>query len=116
MQTDNPSQAYRSPWMTGELEILHTVVRKFVQSEPAPYEPTWQKQGYIDREDWLLVGEMGIVLTGIPEAYGTMATIRAKFTYFSGSRQRTDGQRGETRSPVPAFQQPIHFNHLSKSG
>lgn len=89
MQTDNPSQAYRSPWMTGELEILRTVVRKFVQSEPAPYEPTWQKQGYIDREAWLLVGEMGIVLTGIPEAYGTMATIRAKFKYISCANKTT---------------------------
>ena len=47
MQTDSPSQAYRSPWMTEELEILRGAVRKFVQSELAPYEPTWQKQGYV---------------------------------------------------------------------
>ena len=40
MQTDTSSQAYRSPWMTEELEILRTAVRKFVQSELAPYEPT----------------------------------------------------------------------------
>ncbi len=70
MQTDNPSQAYRSPWMTEELDILRTAVRKFVQSELAPYEPTWQKQGYVDREAWLQAGEMGIVLADIPEEYG----------------------------------------------
>ena len=70
MQTDNPSRAYRSPWMTEELEILRTAVRKFVQSELVPYEPTWQKQGYVDREAWLKAGEMGIVLADIPEEYG----------------------------------------------
>ena len=34
MQTDNSSQAYRSPWMTEELEILRTAVCKFVLDYP----------------------------------------------------------------------------------
>ncbi len=61
---------YRSCWMTGELDMFRATVRRFVETELAPRDEHWRKQGHIDRDAWLKAGEIGMLLPDVPEAYG----------------------------------------------
>ena len=61
---------YRSPWLTEELDIYRDSVRKFIEQEFVPQDEQWQKQQYVDRSAWRQAGEMGLLLTDVPEHYG----------------------------------------------
>lgn len=61
---------YVSPWMDEELHIMRDAVRKFFQKEFVPNMPKWDKQGFIDRDAWLVAGEAGILCASIPAEYG----------------------------------------------
>jgi acyl-CoA dehydrogenase len=62
--------SYKSPWMDDELAIFRSSVRRFVREEFVPNEKRWREQHHIDREAWQKAGEMGILLTDVPEEYG----------------------------------------------
>jgi len=61
---------YQSPWMNPELETFRDAVRRFVEGEVMPHQERWREQQHVDRELWRKGGEMGLLLTDIPEAYG----------------------------------------------
>ncbi len=62
--------AYRSAWMTPELDQFRDPFRDFLRKELAPHAETWRKQKMIDRAAWRALGEMGALLPSVPEAYG----------------------------------------------
>jgi len=62
--------SYKSPWMDDELAIFRSSVRRFVREEFVPHEKRWREQHHIDREAWQKAGEIGLLLTDVPEEYG----------------------------------------------
>ena len=60
----------RHAWMTDEIEMLRDQSRRFIETELVPQLPKWRTQGYADRAAWRAVGEMGMLLPELPEAYG----------------------------------------------
>ena len=63
-------QAYRSSWMTEELDIFRDAVRKFIRSEFVPHQERWNREQMVDRDAWTKTGDMGMLLCDIPEQYG----------------------------------------------
>ena len=63
-------EAYESPWMDEELNIMRDAVRKFLAKEFVPHADRWEKQGIVDRDAWTIAGEAGILCASIPEEYG----------------------------------------------
>lgn len=64
--------AYRSPWMTDELDMLRATARRFFEDEVAPHAERFRRQHRIDREVWQKAGDLGLLCMSIPEAYGGM--------------------------------------------
>lgn len=62
--------AYRSPWMTDELDMLRVTARRFFEEEVAPHAARFRAQHHIDREVWLKAGELGLLCMSIPQEYG----------------------------------------------
>jgi acyl-CoA dehydrogenase len=62
--------AYKSPWMTDDLEIFRKSVRQFLQQEFVPNDPHWRAQHHVDRDAWEKAGAMGLLLTDVPESLG----------------------------------------------
>ncbi len=62
--------AYRSPWMTDELDMLRATARRFFEEEVAPHAARFRAQHHIDREVWLKAGELGLLCMSIPPEYG----------------------------------------------
>ena len=62
--------AYRSPWMTDDLESFRTTVRRFFETEVAPYAERWEEQQYVDRAVWRKAGDLGMLCVSVPEQYG----------------------------------------------
>jgi acyl-CoA dehydrogenase len=62
--------AYRSPWMTAELETFRSGVRRFVATELVPHEERFKAQHHTDREVWRKAGALGLLCTDVPEQYG----------------------------------------------
>jgi acyl-CoA dehydrogenase len=61
---------YQSPWMNEELQLFRKNVRRFLQEEFVPHEARWRQQHRVDAEAWTKAGQMGILLTDVPEVYG----------------------------------------------
>jgi acyl-CoA dehydrogenase len=62
---------YPTPtWMDSDLELYRSSVRRFVETEIAPFEDKWRKQQHVDRELWNKAGELGLLLADVPEQYG----------------------------------------------
>jgi len=61
---------YRSPWMDTDLEAYRDSVRRFVAEAIAPHQERWAQQKHVDRAAWARAGELGLLLTDIPELYG----------------------------------------------
>ncbi|MER1967116.1 acyl-CoA dehydrogenase family protein [Castellaniella sp. GW247-6E4] len=53
-----------------ELVIFRDHVRRFIAKELAPHEDRWAEQQYPDREAWEKLGEMGMLLSDVPDLYG----------------------------------------------
>lgn len=62
--------AYRSPWMTEELDAFREPFRKFLAVELAPRAAVWRRDRLVDRDAWTALGRMGALLPSIPEEYG----------------------------------------------
>src|ERR1035438_5433501 len=62
--------AYRSPWMTEDLDMLRATARRFFEEEVAPRADKFRAQHHIDREVWLKAAELGLLCMSIPEEYG----------------------------------------------
>ncbi|MEZ5659188.1 MAG: acyl-CoA dehydrogenase family protein [Burkholderiaceae bacterium] len=62
--------AYRSPWMTEELDMLRETARRFFQEEVAPRAEQARRQHHIDREVWLKAGELGLICMSLPQEVG----------------------------------------------
>lgn len=69
---------YRSSWMTPELDVFRSQFRKYLAKDLAPHAEKWRKQKMVDRSAWRGLGEMGALLTSVPEAYGGLG---ATFAY-----------------------------------
>jgi acyl-CoA dehydrogenase len=53
-------------------DMFRDSVRKFVADEILPHHDAWERQHRVDRSAWKKAGEMGLLLTAIPEEYGGM--------------------------------------------
>src|SRR5947199_7792944 len=51
-------------------EAFRKVVRAFMQTEVVPHFPDWEKAGYLPRELFTKLGEIGVLGMAIPEEYG----------------------------------------------
>jgi acyl-CoA dehydrogenase len=69
---------YRPQWMTEEIEAFRTPFRRFLTTELAPHAERWRANKIVDRSAWRALGEMGALLTDVPEAYGGLG---ASFAY-----------------------------------
>ncbi len=60
--------------MTGlyqeEHELFRQTVRRFVETEVVPHHARWEAQGVVDRDVWRKAGDLGLLLTNIPQQYG----------------------------------------------
>lgn len=61
---------HRYPWMTDEIALFRDQVRRFAETELAPRLDDWRRQGRIDDDAWLRMGELGMMLPELPEQYG----------------------------------------------
>ena len=57
-------------WMTDDVAMFRDNVRKVFEREFAPLEERWRRQHLADRSVWRQAGEVGLLCTSIPEAYG----------------------------------------------
>ncbi|GAA2576018.1 acyl-CoA dehydrogenase family protein [Dactylosporangium fulvum] len=62
--------AYRSPWMTEELDDLRELAQDFLAKEGVPRAAKWAAQQYVDREFWAQAGKIGLLSPTVPEEYG----------------------------------------------
>lgn len=53
-----------------EHELFRNSVRKFLETEAAPFHSQWEKDGQVDRALWLKAGEQGFLCPSIEEDYG----------------------------------------------
>ncbi len=53
-----------------EHEMFRESVRKFLETEAAPYHEQWEEDGQIDRALWNKAGEQGFLAPTVPEEYG----------------------------------------------
>ncbi|HKW85172.1 MAG TPA: acyl-CoA dehydrogenase family protein [Burkholderiaceae bacterium] len=57
-------------WMTDDVVLFRDNVRKVFEHEFAPLEERWRREHLADRSVWRQAGEMGLLCTSIPQAYG----------------------------------------------
>ncbi len=53
-----------------EHELFRESVRKFLETEAAPFYSQWEKDGQVDRQLWYKAGEQGFLAPTAPEQYG----------------------------------------------
>src|SRR5699024_11327921 len=63
--------AYRSPWMTEDLDALRAHSRAFLDKEATPNLERWAEQGSVDREFWNSAGDAGLLCISIPDRKST---------------------------------------------
>ena len=61
---------YVSPWIDEETQLFRKNVKRFINEEFVPHEARWREQHRVDPEAWTKAGEVGILLTDVPEEYG----------------------------------------------
>jgi acyl-CoA dehydrogenase len=57
-------------WEDDELRIWRATCRRFFEQEAVPHQQRWREQHGIDREFWILAGEVGLLCCGAPAVYG----------------------------------------------
>ena len=57
-------------WMTEDVVLFRDNVRKVFEREFAPFEERWRREHLADRSVWRQAGELGLLCTSIPQAYG----------------------------------------------
>lgn len=58
------------PWMDAEIESFREQVRRCVADKLVPQLDAWRRQGFIPRDTWRALGDLGFLLPEMPEAYG----------------------------------------------
>ena len=58
------------PWMDAEIETFREQVRRCASDKLVPHLDTWRRQGFVPRETWRALGDLGFLLPEMPEAYG----------------------------------------------
>lgn len=61
---------YRPHWMTDEIAAFRDSFRRFLTTTLAPHAEHWRTNRVVDRSAWRALGDMGALLTDIPEEYG----------------------------------------------
>ena len=61
---------YTSPWMSPDLEVYRTTLRRFIEAEVVPHQERFARQQHVDRALWTKAGELGALCADIPEEYG----------------------------------------------
>jgi len=61
---------YISPWINEDHQLFRKTVKRFIQEEFLPHEARWREQHRVDADAWTKAGEVGILLTDVPEEYG----------------------------------------------
>jgi alkylation response protein AidB-like acyl-CoA dehydrogenase len=51
-------------------EAFRQTIREFIQAEAAPHFEEWAQQGYVPRDFYKKLGELGIFGIEVPEEYG----------------------------------------------
>jgi alkylation response protein AidB-like acyl-CoA dehydrogenase len=55
---------------TDEHEMFRQTARRFMETEVAPFNEQWARDGQVSREVWLKAGETGLLCMAAPEEYG----------------------------------------------
>lgn len=63
-------QLHQHPWMDQEIDAFRNQVRRLVAAELSPKLEGWRQQGYIPRESWQPLANIGALLPEIAECYG----------------------------------------------
>lgn len=61
---------FQHAWMDADIEAFRTQVRRLATDRLAPNLDAWRRQGFIPRETWRALGDLGFLLPEMPEAYG----------------------------------------------
>jgi acyl-CoA dehydrogenase len=64
------STGYRSAWADDDVIALKEMATKFFETEALPHRERWAAQKCVDRDFWYKAGELGLLCTSVPEAYG----------------------------------------------
>ncbi|MES2992447.1 MAG: acyl-CoA dehydrogenase family protein [Pseudomonadota bacterium] len=62
----------RPAWMSEGHELLADTARRFVREAIDPNDARWRAQHRVDKAAWQRAGELGLLLTDVPGAYGGM--------------------------------------------
>ncbi|RAJ69792.1 alkylation response protein AidB-like acyl-CoA dehydrogenase [Streptomyces sp. Amel2xB2] len=60
-------------------EAFRQTIRDFIRSEAVPHYPEWAEQGYVPREFYKKLGELGVFGIEVPEEYGGAGEKSFKF-------------------------------------
>jgi len=66
-QTTHP---YVCPWITDDIQLFRKTAKRFINEEFVPHEARWREQHRVDSDAWTKAGEVGLLLTDVPEQYG----------------------------------------------
>jgi len=61
---------YAPSWLDDDLRMFRDSVRRFIQTEFAPRDRSWREQHRPDASAWTAAGAAGLLLPGVPDAYG----------------------------------------------
>ena len=64
------NNAYCASWMTGDVQMFRSCVRRFLEMDVAPHLDRWSHQRHPDPEAWRVSGQAGILLPDMPQDYG----------------------------------------------
>jgi len=70
MSLDFDSARLHNPYLTEDHEAWRSQLRKFLDSEVAPYFDDWDEAGKIPDEMWKKAADVGLLQLGYPEQYG----------------------------------------------
>ena len=59
-----------SLWMNDELRMFRNTARQFIEKEFAPHQDCWRKDQRPADDAWTKAGEVGLLLSDLPEEYG----------------------------------------------
>lgn len=64
------SHPYECPWADEETEMFRDMAARFIDTEMAPDDEAARKRGHVGHEIWRRAGELNLLCSDIPEAYG----------------------------------------------
>lgn len=61
---------FRPSWLDEDLAMYQDTVVRFVETEMLPHDEAARHQGHVGHDLWKRAGELGVLCSDIPEAYG----------------------------------------------